>query len=711
MLNEVLIYIKFGWYIFPLCPKDKKPLTPRGFKDSSNDPTQINKWLEKWPDANWGLDCEKTHLVIFDLDTKNGTDGVWNWRELCGKLGISHNSTVVALTPTGGQHIYYKAPADFKPSNSTKNLPEGIDVRSKGYVVLPGSIHPNGKPYTWELSSGPDDTAIAPLPEPLIKMLVQKTKPDTKQKNENDGPILKGCREATLLETAGWLRRVGNGEETVRTTLVSMNKRCVPPLYDSDIDRLVKSAMAWPPEITYNNTMPPINNGGAPRSFLWTDLGNAKRLVHTDGKNIRYCAILKNWFIWDGIRWKRDDTEQIRTYAQKTVEALIIQAQKAEGESDKEKLVKTAKGFQSNGHIEAIQKQARSLLPITPDKFDKDGNLFNLQNGTLDLNTCEVREHRHSDFITKLAPVKYDPNAKSPLWLEFLDDIMGENQGLIDFLQRAIGYSLSASNSEQGIFILHGIGENGKSTFIKIAMALLGDYATQASTETLLVKKTQGIPSDIAKLVGTRFISVSETDQGRRLSESLIKQLTGGDKMSVRELFGQWFDFEPKMKFWLSTNHKPDIRGTDHAIWRRINLIPFEVRISDIKKVDKDFPIKLMAELPGILNWAIEGHRQWILKGLDVPNKVLRATEDYRTEMDMLGQFIDECCDVADGLEVPSSDLHKSFQEWANSHISQNQFGRLMKDRHFDKHRSSRSGRPMAYMGITLKSEDNHELY
>ncbi len=267
------------------------------------------------------------------------------------------------------------------------------------------------------------------------------------------------------------------------------------------------------------------------------------------------------------------------------------------------------------------------------------------------------------------------------MWEKFVLEITGENLELFRFLQKATGYSLIGSTRDQCFFLLYGTGSNGKSTYIKTISTMLGDYAGATPMESLLIKRGDAIRNDVARLAGLRFVSAVETEGGRRLAESLVKQLTGGDKMTARFLHHEFFEFDPAFKLWLAVNHKPKIVGTDNAIWRRVRLIPFEVTISDAEK-DPDLAEKLKAELPGILNWALEGLQRWRREGLKEPDAVKAATRAYRSEMDVIGNFLEDCCDTDAEAEVNKAALYKAYAEWAHEAgertVSKNDFGTAM---------------------------------
>jgi putative DNA primase/helicase len=276
---------------------------------------------------------------------------------------------------------------------------------------------------------------------------------------------------------------------------------------------------------------------------------------------------------------------------------------------------------------------------------------------------------------------------------------------LIRFVQKVIGYSLTGSTQEQCLFILYGAGANGKSTLIQTISTLLGDYSRQPPTETLLVQRGDGVRNDLARLQGARFVSAVEVEGGRRLAEVLVKQLTGGDTITARFLYGEHFEFLPMFKLWLAVNHRPIVQGTDHGIWRRIRLLPFTVTIPAAEQ-DKRLTERLQAELPGILRWAVEGCLAWQQEGLEPPAAVNRATRDYRAEMDVIAAFLQDCCVLGPEREVLAGDLYAEYTDWCTqmgeSPVSQKALSTTLRERDYTPGRRS-SGR--IWRGIALKEE------
>ncbi len=395
-----------------------------------------------------------------------------------------------------------------------------------------------------------------------------------------------------------------------------------------------------------------------------TDLGNARRLVRLYGAQMRYCERLGGWYVYDGIRWQPDETKAVERLARDMLPTIYNEAADATFE-ERKAIAKWALTSESRSHLDAMVALAAAEpgIAVGPAQFDQDPWLLNTQNGTLDLRTHELRPHAPSDYLTKCVATLYDPEATCPVWDAFLVRILPDHE-VRKFVQKVAGYSLTGSTRERVFLILYGGGANGKSTLLDTLRTLLDGYAMQTPTETLMVRRDSGIPNDIARLRGARFVSAVEGEEGKYLAESLIKQFTGGvDTLTARFLHAEFFEFRPEFKIWLATNHKPGIKGTDKAIWDRIRLIPFEVRIPEDER-DMDLSHKLLAELPGILRWAVDGCPLWQKEGLAIPEKVRVATNDYRVDMDLLGAFIQDCCDEDPQLFTLRSALYQGYVSW-----------------------------------------------
>ena len=415
----------------------------------------------------------------------------------------------------------------------------------------------------------------------------------------------------------------------------------------------------------YSKAARGLRLAGFGTSYSLTDTGNGRRLVEQHGRDLLYVMSQRKWHIFDGQRWAVDDTGEVTRRAKDTVASMYEEAKYA-GEQ-REAVGRWALRSESVRNIDAMIKSASTDEEVRArvQQFDRDQMVLNVANGTIDLNTAKLRPHNRADLTTKLSPVRYDRDAHCPTWLHFLARIFDGDADLISYVQRAVGYSLTASIAEQCLFVLHGGGANGKTTFIETLAALMGDYAVNAPADTLMLRPAGAPSNDLARLRGARLVTAAETDAGGKLAEARIKSLTGGDTITARFLYAEHFDFKLDAKIWLSTNHRPAISGTDHAIWRRIRLIPFDVTIPPDQQ-DKILPAKLRAELPGILAWAVEGCLRWQREGLTVPAAVEAVTTAYRADQDPLAGWLAACCVVAPDAEATTAALYASYEMWSH---------------------------------------------
>jgi putative DNA primase/helicase len=355
--------------------------------------------------------------------------------------------------------------------------------------------------------------------------------------------------------------------------------------------------------------------------------------------------------------------------------------------------------------INAMLDLARSEpgIPILPNEFDRDPWLLNCWNGTLDLRTGQLREHRREDYITKLCPTEYDPSAEAPLFRQFLSDVFRGDEDLIDFVQRFFGYCLTGDVREQVLPIFWGGGSNGKSTLVNAVMHTLGgDYAIKANRDLFMAHKQDNHPAQMARLSGKRLVVCVETAEGGRLDETLVKELTGGDPIPARRMREDWWEFLPTHKPILVTNHKPEVRGTDHALWRRLRLVPFEAVFEGGRK-DKTILERLKSEAKGILRLMVDGCTAWQRDGLGEPEAVMESTQEYRDEHDRLAFFLAERCVIDPKCRERKSALYADYQAWckANGEYTHTAtaWGRAMEEKGLRKDKGRRN-----YLGVRLKT-------
>lgn len=417
-----------------------------------------------------------------------------------------------------------------------------------------------------------------------------------------------------------------------------------------------------------------------------SDVGNAQRLVATHGHTLRWVSRWKTWLAWDGRRWARDESGEVERRAKDVLRDMMREAAELTGE-DRTLLASHAIKSEQANRVRAMIDLARSEpgVSISYAMLDQQPRRLTVRNGTLDLATGTLGPHNPAHLMTKLVDIEYDADAACPLWRDTLSVIFGGDVSLIEYVQRAVGYSLTGDTNEQCLHLCHGTGSNGKSTIFDVLGHLVGEYGQQADFTTFLERRHDSGPrNDVARLAGARLVRSSEVGDQKKLNEGLIKSLTGGDTITARFLFSEDFEFRPQFKLWLAANHKPVIRGTDFAIWRRMRLIPFDVTITDAQK-DDTLPFKLHKELPGILAWAVEGCQSWLQEGLRPPERVLAATAEYRSESDIIATFIAECCAVDRTAEVAGGTLYTAYMRWSKDNgefvMSNTRFGRELTDR------------------------------
>ncbi|MDZ4779593.1 MAG: phage/plasmid primase, P4 family [Planctomycetia bacterium] len=443
-----------------------------------------------------------------------------------------------------------------------------------------------------------------------------------------------------------------------------------------------------------------------------TELANARRFIAKYGMRVVYCDPWKSWLVFNGRHWETDERRVIESLA-KTEAAEqwdeVAKINKTEGAAEQLKQAVTAFARASNSangirNALALAKSEPGV-PVLPKQLDAQPWLLNVENGTLDLRSGKLQPHRRDDLLTKLAPVVYDPAAECPQWLRFLDRIMDNKQSLVSFLQRSVGMSITGIVRDHCLLFCYGVGANGKSVFLNTIKRLMGDdYGLNAPPELLLVKpQGGGHPVETASLFGKRFVSAIEVDDGRRFAEATIKMLTGGDPITTRRMYENFWTFWPQHHIWVAGNHRPVIRGNDVGVWRRIKLIPFSVTIPP-EEQDQELPEKLLGELSGILNWALQGVRDWLDYGLHEPAEVLAATSEYRADMDVFGDYLAERCDLNATSTIKASDLYADYRAWGDASgeyvMSQRGFGRKLTERGIERYTNNGTH----YRGVDLRS-------
>lgn len=470
----------------------------------------------------------------------------------------------------------------------------------------------------------------------------------------------------------------------------------------------------------------------------WTnDLGNARRLIARHGGDLAYVEEI-GWLAWDGKRWHADGGDaQAWIRAQMTAEAILEECETfpAFNEPEPDKIDKPAHKEWSqrmrralapmwdlkkwalesgnSGRASSMLKAAEPHLRMSQKDLDADPYVLNVLNGTIELKkTRALYPHRRSDWITKIGNVTYDVEASCDRWERFISEILPEatGEGRGRFFQKVLGYSMSGDTTWQKVLYCEGKGANGKSTALEVVAHILGDYAVTAPIATFLHKQHlsgSGPSPDIAKLAGARLVRTSEPRAGDRIDESILKQWTGGEKMTARRLQKDFFEFTPEGKLILSMNIRPVLAGKDHGTRRRILVLPFKERFdvgAGAKRGDT-LVRELLDEAPGILNWLIEGFALWMEEGLEPPVSVQEATDAYFSEQDPIGAFVAAAFTPTEQEhdKIGASDAFAAYQRWCHDNNEDAKtataFGRRLGDLGYKRQRSSGG---IFYTGVTL---------
>jgi putative DNA primase/helicase len=421
---------------------------------------------------------------------------------------------------------------------------------------------------------------------------------------------------------------------------------------------------------------------------------------------LRYVAVWGKWIVWAGVYWKTETTLAVFDMA-RTIMRETARWFKEHGQPPPSHLAKAKT-------VSAIESLARSdrRLAATVEQWDANQLLLNTTDGAANLSNGAIAPNNLMDYCMKstaIAPAA--PGTRCPLWLSFLNKVMGENHELVAYLQRVCGYALTGSIKEHALFFLYGTGANGKTVFINTIRGIFGDYHTTAPIETFTVTNSAQHPTDLAGLMGARLVTAVETEEGRQWAEAKIKALTGGDEISARFMRQDFFTFTPVFKLMVAGNHKPRLRSVDEAIRRRLQMIPFDVTIP-VDDRDKDLAEKLKAEWPAILRWMIDGCIKWQAKGLNPPQAVIAATNEYLESEDAISTWISDTCEIGPSKRAVNALLFASFRDWAEKNgefaISQKALVSKLLLRHGIK--KSPDTHMRGLLGIGLKTEPEPEF-
>jgi putative DNA primase/helicase len=736
--KAALKYAEYNWQIFPLAVESKEPLTPNGYKNATVDAQSIEEWWQKWPNANIGLACGMSGIIALDGDPLHYND---ESRAFVDDL-LANHPTATQITPTGGHHFVYMLPADVTLSNSSGSLPPGIDVRVNGFIVLaPSTVTYRGDKakekgvedgfsgrYKWQPS--PVDFPPQPLPDHVLEMLTRKPAPppppytngfhNGNGSNGHHGNYAKAAleREISLLRSA----REGGRNEQLNKSAFSLGQLVADGALDRSevIDRLSEAAFAI--GLEERETARTIQSGldggkneprGVPEEprlrfrkasappedkeeesvalnvFDYRPEDGGILDAWTDKFSHRWMFVTgyEFWYGWAETHWQQDEMMDMYYQLEEMMHAMNEQARKAtakareDGDKDKEKAFGAfvASTKRSKSRINSVEGMARAKRARSAPMLNA-GNLLNLLNGTLNLDTLILQDHSSADMLTYCLPYNYDFYATCPRFKQFINEVLAKEDGktpdtdLALLLQELVGYSLTQETSREAMVWLAGEGGNGKTVMITMLSKLLGPLAVGMDFQTIGIAGNY----DLAELPGKRIVFSTESERGGSMAEGYIKRIVSGETIMARAIYGKPFPFKSTAKIWWAMNDMPTVRDTSNALYRRLKLIRF-YRV--FKESEKDILLidKLSEELPGILNWAIEGLLRLRRQGQFTDAKaVTEAKNDFRYESNPIAQWLKERTEP--GGSCIATSAYENYSRWCtksnNKEITSNAFGR-----------------------------------
>ena len=653
--HQLALYVALenGFPVFPVREKDysyivqktgktrtlkaKTPYTRNGFKAATKESKAIDELWRDNPNAAVGVPMgPPSQLIAIDIDNGFGKNGEETW--------AAHNlilpPTVQSRTMSGGRHILFKTPYVIAIKNSAGTVfgPD-IDVRGVGgYIVWGGSRMENSS-YEFIEGCSPEEKPFAEIPSNIMHFFIR----DCSKANHPNGfydSVKEGKRNASLFQASVEQVHAGLSDDAVQRNARKINVTFEPPLEEDEVDRTVHSAQSY----RRNDVMP------------FTDLGNGERFQRDAMGALLFVQEEKRWRIFNGKRWVHDLGAAERQ-AHQTIRTIVN-----EGGVDPDAIhaaLKWQKNSEAAPRIKAMLEVASSLdgLSVSKDAFDRKPNLINFENGTLDLRDGQFKEHRAKDMLTKVAGCKFDPSAKAERWVKFINEVMNGNKEDAQYLQKLLGYCLWGKRPEQIIQFLVGDGGDGKSVLLETFRKALGDYQITLSATTFSAKNPAAIPNDVARLSGARFAGVSELPKGLHVNTQLMKGISGGDTLSARFLHQEFFDFEPEAVLLFVTNFYPFIDVEDKAFLRRVRLLRFPKNFSE-NQPDLRLPEKLARELPGVINWALQGFQLYQCEGLVPTASMIEELRRYNKFINPLdGFYEDKILVTADTSDFVSTDM------------------------------------------------------
>ena len=665
-VEQVLRLLALGLSVIPLRERSKLPALPEWKIFQHTPPTEacVRDWVEKGLFVNTGIVLgQVSRLVVVESDSPEAER--WCSDHL--------PDTPMKTRSARGVHRYYRLPGGEQDNIPIPALLKvdglSIEVKREGqYVVAPGSVHPSGHIYA-EVQPWP--SSLEAVPEfPLASFGASTSTPVRSEPIALPAHLLEGQRNEALFREGCRLRRLGWEEAEIAASLLVLNSaRCRPPLKGDEVERVATSCATY---------------GVEPDERPLTEAGDAEFFAAFVRDMVRYDHRRGRWLLFTGHRWTAQKSGEVYRLALDGIRQRLRSALDIRDDAKRQSHLKWALRGEDRRRLTNLIALAQNVHPIADigDGWDRDPWLLGVENGVVDLRTGHLRAGTPADRITMAARSAFIPEATCPLWDKTLREIFNGDDDLLSYFDRFVGYSLTGDCREEVLLLCWGTGANGKGVTTNTLAWLLGDYADDLPFSTLELHERSSIPNDIAKIVGKRFVTSSESAETKRLNEARVKALTGRDPITARFLHREFFTFQPVAKFWLATNHKPVVRDTSVGFWRRIHLLPFTRSFAE--EPDLQLKDKLRREAAGILARAVRGALAWQARGLDPPAVVREATSEYRVASMPLTRFLDARCVVADGPRCTFGELFDAYTRWCGDvrepRLTRSEFGEALRE-------------------------------
>jgi putative DNA primase/helicase len=626
--------------------------------------------------GDYGIILDKTGLCCIDFDKCINGEVSPEVSDILQQL-----DTWTEISQSGrGLHAWI-----ITDANTPNRKPGGCyEIISGGHVRLTGKPFP---PYADRPIKNVDG-------DTLTKIL--KVNPSVSMPYTIPAMIKDGMRNTELHKMACSLANKGLSDSAVMAAVMTENKtRCDIPLPDDEVRTLVMSACQY---VRRNPAVAPVKVIDVSETPIEPPLMEQEQLTEVATSDLflkifvhrlRYCYGMKRWLAWDETRWQIDRSGIAQSYCKMFVKYFYKQAGEYSTEEERRRMFRHAEHSNSASGIENILRCSQPDVSISEDKLDADGYLLNLQNGTFDLRTLTLRPHNKDDLLTKIANVTYDPEADCPVWKEHIKTVFDGDADLITQFQDICGYALAGiGNPRAGFFVLYGKGRNGKTVTMNVLSSLMGDYSTNISPVTLQKKKGETVRTDLLHMMGARIVTCSEPSKSIVLDDGVIKDITGGNVLTARHLYGEEVDFRMSGCVFFAGNYKPRIDDQTVAMWNRIWLIPF-THYFPPEEQDADILDKLKREYAGILNWMVQGWKRYQLSGLTKCKKVADETKEYQNNEDNYHEFLKQYT-INKNLQIKGSKFFKDYLTWCDGQgikpVSITMFGREMASRFTKRH-------------------------